>query len=112
ITPNNNFTGNVALSVSGIPTGATTSFNPTSVTTSGNSVLTVQTGTSTPTGVYALTITATSGTLVHTTTASLVISQAGSTTPVNFGSGFSGTGLQFNGHATLCENRLHSTDSI
>jgi hypothetical protein len=95
ITPSNNFTGNVSLSVSGVPTGATTSFNPTSITTSGNSVLTVQTATSTPTGVYALTITATSGTLVHTTTASLVVSQAGSTTPVNFGTGFSGTGVQF-----------------
>jgi Domain of unknown function (DUF1929)/Legume lectin domain/Glyoxal oxidase N-terminus/Chitobiase/beta-hexosaminidase C-terminal domain/PKD domain len=111
ITPNNNFTGNVALSVSGVPTGATTSFNPTSITTSGNSMLTVQTSTSTPTGVYALTITATSGALVNTTTVSLVVSQAGSTTPVNFGAGFSGTGLQFNGHATLSETRLQLTDA-
>ena len=58
ITPNNNFTGNVSLNVSGVPTGATVSFNPTSVVTSGVSTLTVTTGTSTPTGVYRLTITA------------------------------------------------------
>ena len=69
----NGFTGTVNLSVSGLPTGATASFNPTSVTGSGNSTLTVTTATTTPAGTCTLTITGTSGTLSHSTTATLVV---------------------------------------
>ena len=66
VTPSNGFNGNVTFSVSGLPTGASAVFNPTSVTGSGSSVMTVTTSSSTPTGSYPLTITATSGTLMHT----------------------------------------------
>jgi regulation of enolase protein 1 (concanavalin A-like superfamily)/uncharacterized membrane protein len=69
----NSFTGTVNLSVSGLPTGATGSFNPTSVNGSGSSTLTVSTATTTPTGTYTLTITGTSGTLSHSTTVTLVV---------------------------------------
>jgi regulation of enolase protein 1 (concanavalin A-like superfamily) len=69
----NSFTGTVNLSVSGLPTGATASFNPTSVTGSGNSALTVATASTTPTGTYTLTITGASGSLSHSTTVTLVV---------------------------------------
>ena len=72
----NGFTGAVALAVSGLPTGATGTFNPTSVTGAGTSTLTVQTAATTPTGPFTLTITGTSGTLTHTATASLTVLSA------------------------------------
>jgi hypothetical protein len=72
----NGFTGNVTLSVSGLPTGATGSFAPASVAGSGTSTLTVSTTSSTPAGTYTLTITGTSGSLTHSTTVSLVVNPA------------------------------------
>jgi hypothetical protein len=69
----NGFTGTVGLSVSGLPQGAAASFNPNSITTSGSSTLTVSTSSTTPVGSYPLTITATSGSLVHTATTTLVV---------------------------------------
>lgn len=73
VTPSNGFTGVVNFSVSGLPAGASASFNPTSVTGSGSSTLSVSTSTTTPNGTYTLTITGTSGTLVHSATVSLVV---------------------------------------
>src|SRR5437588_5297654 len=55
------FTGTVGVSLSGLPQGATATFNPTSIMTSGSSTLSVSTLSSTPAGSYPLTITATSG---------------------------------------------------
>ncbi|MDE1178228.1 MAG: SMP-30/gluconolactonase/LRE family protein [Edaphobacter sp.] len=72
----NGFTGTVNLSVSGLPTGATASFNPTSVAGSGSSTLTVSTASTTPTGTYTLTATGTSGSVSHTTTVTLVVNAA------------------------------------
>ena len=73
VTPNNGFSGQVTLSVSGLPTGANGSFttNPTTSTSS----LSVTTGATTPAGNYTLTITGVSGSLTHTTTATLVVTQ-------------------------------------
>ena len=73
VTPSSGFTGVVNFSVSGLPAGATASFNPTSVTGSGSSTLSVSTSTTTPNGTYTLSITGTSGTLVHSATVSLVV---------------------------------------
>ena len=73
VTPSNGFTGVVSFSVSGLPTGASASFSPTSVSGSGSSTLSVSTSTTTPNGTYTLTITGTSGTLSHSTTVSLVV---------------------------------------
>jgi hypothetical protein len=70
------FAGSVGFSVSGLPTGASASFNPTSVTGSGSSAMSVSTSTSTPPGTYTLTITGTSGSLVHSTTVTLVVNPA------------------------------------
>src|SRR5262249_61555440 len=69
----NGFSGNVALSVSGAPTAATATLNPTSVSGSGSSTLTITTSSSTPVGAYTLTITGTSGGLTHTTTVTLTV---------------------------------------
>jgi hypothetical protein len=66
------YAGTVNLSVSGLPANATFSFNPTSVTGSGSSTLTVNSVTAAA-GNYPLTITGTDGTLVRTTSVTLII---------------------------------------
>lgn len=69
----NGFSGSSSFTVSGLPAGASGSFNPTSFTGSGSSTLSIATTSSTATGTYPLTITATSGTLTHSVQVSLVI---------------------------------------
>jgi hypothetical protein len=77
VTASGGFTGAVTFSVSGLPAGASASFNPTSVTGSGSSTMSVSTSTTTPAGTYTLTITGTSGTLSHSTTVQLVVNPVG-----------------------------------
>ena len=79
VAPSGGFTGTVSLRASGLPTGATASFNPSSVTTSGSSTLTVTTATSTAASSYPITITGTSGTLSQTATPTLVVSGSSGT---------------------------------
>jgi hypothetical protein len=67
----NGFTGDLALSVTGAPTGTTASLSPSTVTAGGSSTLNVITTAGTPKGTFALTITGTSGSLVHAATVSL-----------------------------------------
>jgi hypothetical protein len=74
INPTGGFTGQVTLSVSGLPSGASGSFAPNPASTS--SILSVTTGTSTPTGGYTITITGASGTLTHSTAISLTVAVA------------------------------------
>jgi regulation of enolase protein 1 (concanavalin A-like superfamily) len=81
VSPSNGFTGNVALSLSGLPAGATGTFNPTSVTTSGSSALTVATSSSTAAGTYTLTVHGDSSTLSHTTTIILKVNPVASLPP-------------------------------
>jgi hypothetical protein len=69
----NGFTGNVSLSVSGLPSRTTATFNPGSIAASGASTLTITTANKTPAGTKTLTITGTSGSLSHSTTVSLVV---------------------------------------
>ena len=52
VAPSGGFTGTVALSASGLPTGATATFSPSSITTSGSSTLTVTTASTTPVGQF------------------------------------------------------------
>jgi hypothetical protein len=73
ITPQNGFSGTVGLSATGLPGGATASFNPASIAGSGSSALTVTTTGSTPNGNSTITITGASGSLSHTTTVSLIV---------------------------------------
>jgi hypothetical protein len=73
----NGVNNSVVLSASGLPAGATATFNPTSITGPGSSTLTVSTSSSTPAGNYTLTITGTSGTTTHSTTATLGVASSG-----------------------------------
>jgi len=73
VTGLNGFTGNVALSASGLPSGATPSFSPLSIGGSGTSIFTVSTSASTPAGSCTLTLTGTSANLAHSTTVTLIV---------------------------------------
>jgi hypothetical protein len=69
----NGFTGTVSLSVSGLPSRTTATFNPSSIAGSGSSTLTITTANKTPAGTKTLTITGTSGSLSHSTQVTLVV---------------------------------------
>jgi hypothetical protein len=76
VQPQNNFTGTVTLACSGLPAGATCSFNPASLTPSGGaatSTLTISTLATTPAGTATVTINSTAGSLVHSTTVALAV---------------------------------------
>jgi len=73
----NGFTGDVSLSVSGLPSGVTGSFSPNAVTGgSGTSTLTLTASSSVPLGNYSLTITGTSGSLSHSLPANLIVNSS------------------------------------
>jgi len=64
----------VSLSATGLPSGATASFNPSSVTAGGgSSTMTIATTTTTPSGTYALTVTGTGTGTTHSTTYTLTV---------------------------------------
>jgi hypothetical protein len=73
VTPVNGFTGTVAFSVTGLPSGATATFNPASVTTSGSTTMSVSTTAATPRGTYTLRIRGTSGPRTRTINATLIV---------------------------------------
>jgi subtilase family serine protease len=62
------FDSAVALSATGVPTGVTGSFSPTSITGSGTSDFTLTVSRTAPTGTFPITITGTGGGITHTTT--------------------------------------------
>ena len=68
------FTGSVDLSVTGLPTGVTASFSPSSTTST--STLTVTTTSTTPFNSYAFTITGVSGSLIRSAAATLVVTSS------------------------------------
>jgi len=67
----------VNLSASGLPSGATASFSPTSVTSGGSATMTIATSTSTPAGSYTITITGTGSSATRTTTYTLTVNGVG-----------------------------------
>lgn len=67
----------VTLSASGLPSGATASFNPASVTAGGSSTATITTSSSTPAGTYPITITGTGTSATHSTSFSLTVNPVG-----------------------------------
>ena len=71
----------VSYAASGLPTGATAAFSPTSCNPTCNTTLTITTAGSTPTGTSAIVVTGTSGALVHTTSFNLTVTGASDTTP-------------------------------
>jgi hypothetical protein len=72
----NGFAGTVNLSASGLPVGTTASFSPAAITGSGSSILTVTTIGSTPAGTSSLTFKGTSGSVIHSASATLAVSSA------------------------------------
>jgi len=68
----------VTFGLSGLPTGATASFSPSSISGSGTSVLTVNASASTPLGASTVTVTGTNGSVTHSTSFTLnVVSSSG-----------------------------------
>ncbi|GAB2938447.1 hypothetical protein GCM10027280_28250 [Micromonospora polyrhachis] len=65
------------LSASGLPAGATASFNPATVTSGGSSTLTIATTASTPAGTYSVTITGTGASATRTATYTLTVTGTG-----------------------------------
>ncbi|MGC1606033.1 MAG: hypothetical protein WA748_10930 [Candidatus Acidiferrum sp.] len=71
VSPLNGFTGTVNLTSSGFPSGATPTFSPSSVSGSGVSTLTVSTLAGSSASSSTISMTGTSGSLVHSATATL-----------------------------------------
>ena len=70
----NGFAGNVALGLSGLPTGnGSWSFSPSSISTAGTSTLAISTSSAATPGTYSLTVSGTSGSIAHSASVSLVI---------------------------------------
>jgi len=74
VTSLNGFAGAVLLSVSGLPSGSSSSYSPTSVTPGVRSILTIITA-PTPRGTFTFAVTGTSGSLSRTTTGTLQVTK-------------------------------------
>src|SRR3989441_10382414 len=85
ITATGGFTGSVTLSISGLPAGASGTFNP-NPATGASSALTITTSSTTPVGSYVFTVTrtSTSPALTHTSTATVVVQSALSPPSITF----------------------------
>jgi hypothetical protein len=75
----------VTFSASGLPSGATASFNPPSVTSGSSSTATFSTSSSTPAGTYSITVTGTGTSATHSVTYALTVSGTGGGGIVNGG---------------------------
>jgi len=73
------FNSAVSLSATGLPSGATATFSPSSIAApgSGSSTLTISTASTTPAGTYSITITGSGGGKTHTATLSLTVNPTG-----------------------------------
>jgi uncharacterized membrane protein len=85
----------VALSVAGLPAGATANFLPSTVAGSGNTALSISTALTTPPGNYNLTISAASGTLTNSTTVGLTVTDFGISASPPSPTVIAGTGTNF-----------------
>lgn len=77
VTDTGGFTGTVSFTASGLPSGVTASFSPTSSTSS--SVLTLTASSSATAGGFTVTVTGTSGSTTATTTIALTVGSSGGT---------------------------------
>ena len=114
-----NFPGSVTLLASGVPSGVTVSFSPSSLTGTGyNSTMTIHTDASTAPGQYTITITGVSGSQTATTPLTLIVNTGTFTLSSSssvVGQGLSGTGYVylnelygFTGAVTLSASGLPS----
>jgi polygalacturonase len=65
--------GNIALSATGLPAGATATFSPNPVPAGSSATLSIATDASTPNGTSAITVTGTAGSATHTASTSLTV---------------------------------------
>jgi hypothetical protein len=72
----NGYTGNVTLSASGLPAGASAGFSTNPIHNSGSSTMTVTLDAATAAGSYPITITGSDGTLSHSTQVTLVVASS------------------------------------
>jgi hypothetical protein len=72
-TVKNSFNGTVTLSASGLPSGATPSFSPSTITGAGTSTLTILAGSATAAGTSTLAISGSSGSLAHSASVTLIV---------------------------------------
>jgi Glycosyl hydrolase family 79, N-terminal domain len=85
VAPSGGFAGTVALAASGLPSGITASFNPSSTTAT--STLSLAAGSTAATGSSSVTVTGTSGSLSHTVTIPLTVSATASAPSAGSGAG-------------------------
>ena len=71
--PVNGFNGTVTLSASGLPTGVTASFNPSSIAAGSTSTLTLSAGPSAAAGTATVIVKGVGGSLTHSGTVSLTV---------------------------------------
>jgi len=73
------FSSAVALSASGVPSGVTVSFSPSSIAApgSGSSTMTITVASTAATGTSTITVTGTGGSITHTTAVTLTVTTAG-----------------------------------
>ena len=72
----NGFNSGITFAASGLPSGASASFSPSTLSGSGTSALTIATASGTASGTATLTISGTSGSLVHSATTTLIVNTA------------------------------------
>ncbi|MGZ7063146.1 MAG: beta strand repeat-containing protein, partial [Candidatus Angelobacter sp.] len=115
VNPVRGFSSAVALSTTGLPSGASASFNPASVT-SGTSVLTLNTSSSTPAGNYTINVVGTGGSLQHSTQVTLVVRAAvttgtasGRVTRASDGSGIAGATVSASSASTTTDQNGNYT---
>jgi hypothetical protein len=75
-TPSGGFASTISLSTTGVPTGASATFAPTSIGASGSSTLTLRAGTASP-GTYTVTVRGVSGSLTRATTVTFTVTTTG-----------------------------------
>ncbi len=88
------FNSAVALSASGLPSGATAGFSPSSIAApgSGSSTLTINVGAATPAGTYTVVVTGSGGSLTRTVNVSLTVTTTGGGgNTINCGDSLSGS---------------------
>jgi subtilase family serine protease len=71
----NGFSGSIALSIMGAPSGVTATFSPTSITGAGSSTMTINVATTTPAGKYNIKVVGTSGGITEICTVTLTVNQ-------------------------------------